>query len=80
MAINGRVLGGRLVLEWTYSSGRHRRETVEALAAAFLDRLRALVEHCRAAAAGGYTPADFPLAAVGQEELDRALSEVELEE
>jgi non-ribosomal peptide synthase protein (TIGR01720 family) len=80
MAINGRVLGGRLVLEWTYSKGRHRRETVEALAAAFLDRLRALVEHCRAAAAGGYTPADFPLAAVGQEELDRALSEVELEE
>jgi hypothetical protein len=40
---------------WTYSENYHRRETIEALADAFVRELRALIEHCRTAAAA----ADF---------------------
>ena len=36
----------------------------------YLERLAALVEHCTSPTAGGWTPSDFPLAGLGQAELD----------
>ena len=44
---------------------------MEGLLEGFLGALRELIAHCREDGAGGYTPSDFPLAALGQDALDR---------
>jgi len=71
---NGGIQGGALRMEWRYDAGAHRAETVERLAGAWLAALRALIAHCRQAGPGGYTPSDFPLAALTQAEVDAALA------
>ncbi len=71
LEIDGQLAGGRLLLDWTYSRHRHRRATIETLARSFLDRLRALIDHCCSPSAGGHTPSDFPLAGLDQTRLDR---------
>ncbi|HKH49293.1 MAG TPA: condensation domain-containing protein, partial [Thermoanaerobaculia bacterium] len=75
LEINSLVADGCLRVDWTYGAGLHERATVEALAAAFLAELRGLIEHCLAPGAGGCTPSDFPLAGLGQAELDRIARE-----
>jgi amino acid adenylation domain-containing protein/non-ribosomal peptide synthase protein (TIGR01720 family) len=42
--VNAMVVEGRLQVRWTYGAGRHRRETVEALADRLMDALRELAE------------------------------------
>ncbi|HTN88778.1 MAG TPA: amino acid adenylation domain-containing protein [Sorangium sp.] len=69
--INALVAEGRLQIAWTYSEGLHRRSTIDRLAQAFLMSLRTLMEHCRAAEAGGRTPSDFPLVQLTQAAVDR---------
>ena len=69
--VNASVLGGRLNVRFTYSENQHRRATIEALAARFLAALRALIAHCLAPEAGGYTPSDFPRARLGQGTVDQ---------
>ena len=71
--INGSIVGGRLLMTWTYSENLHERETVERLSESYSAALRALTEHCASPEAGGYTPSDFPLAGLDQQELDRLL-------
>ena len=61
---------GRLEVRWTFSTNRHHRETVAALAESYMNRVRALVAHCLAPDAAGHTPSDFPLAALDQRSLD----------
>ncbi|WP_275290959.1 non-ribosomal peptide synthetase [Amycolatopsis sp. La24] len=72
--VTAAVSGGQLEVAWGYSTTVHRPETIEALAASFADRLRALVAHCCAPGTGGWTPSDFPLSALDQEALDRVLA------
>jgi len=67
--INGGVLAGRLQFEWTYSSNRHRHETIDILAQDFLQRLERLIEHSQPATGNGCSPADFPLAKLDQKQL-----------
>ncbi|MFY0567872.1 MupA/Atu3671 family FMN-dependent luciferase-like monooxygenase [Archangium lansingense] len=67
----GAVVGGRLQMTWTYGELIHRKETVEKLAADFLERLRELIAHCQSPEAGGHTPSDFPMAKVKQSQLDK---------
>jgi amino acid adenylation domain-containing protein/non-ribosomal peptide synthase protein (TIGR01720 family) len=74
LEVSGSILDGRLEMEWTYSESLHRRQTIERLAQGFLEDLRALLAHCRGGAGFGYTPSDFPLAALDQEALDRLLA------
>ncbi len=69
--VNALVTGGRLEVGWTFAEGVHSRATLERIAAAYLDALRALVAHCTAEGAGGCTPSDFPLAALDQAGVDR---------
>jgi len=71
LEINGGVGGGRLRMLWRYSRRVHERATIERLAGAFIDALRALIAHCQSPDTGGYTPSDFPLAALDQPTLDR---------
>jgi non-ribosomal peptide synthase protein (TIGR01720 family) len=65
------VAGGRLNVEWNYSRGLHRRESVERVAQYLIAELRSLVEHCRGETAGGFTPSDFPLSRLTQAQIDR---------
>ncbi|MFE3634312.1 non-ribosomal peptide synthase/polyketide synthase [Streptomyces sp. NPDC059168] len=69
--VTGVVQQGRLELGWTYPPAVYDRATVGRLAEDTLAALREIVEHCAGAEAGGRTPADFPLAGLGQETLDR---------
>jgi amino acid adenylation domain-containing protein/non-ribosomal peptide synthase protein (TIGR01720 family) len=73
LEINASIAGGRLHLEWNYSENRHRRETIQKWADAFVETLRALIAHCTTSEAGGYTPSDFPLARLSQSELDKLI-------
>ncbi|NKE63605.1 AMP-binding protein, partial [Lentzea sp. PSKA42] len=60
---------GRLSIEWFHSTNCHDTATVERVAARYVEALRGLVAHCRSAA-GGFTPSDFPLASLTQDEVD----------
>jgi amino acid adenylation domain-containing protein/non-ribosomal peptide synthase protein (TIGR01720 family) len=65
------VREGRLRVYLTYSARHHTRDTVERLAAGYLDSLCSLLDHCGSPGAGGPTPSDFPLARVDQPQLDQ---------
>jgi non-ribosomal peptide synthase protein (TIGR01720 family) len=53
---------------------------VEKLARSFIEELRALIAHCQSPEAGGYTPSDFPLANLGQEQLNNVFARLGEEE
>jgi amino acid adenylation domain-containing protein/non-ribosomal peptide synthase protein (TIGR01720 family) len=72
-AIDALVVDDRLRVSWTYDPGRHLPATAERLARGFLAEIEVLVEHCLSPGAGGFTPSDFPLAGLDQEDLDRLL-------
>ncbi|HEX6861516.1 MAG TPA: amino acid adenylation domain-containing protein, partial [Thermoanaerobaculia bacterium] len=74
LEITAWVQEGRLRLRWDYSAHRHRRESLETLARGFMAALRRLIEHCREAGDGGFTPSDFPLAQLDQAALDRLVA------
>jgi non-ribosomal peptide synthase protein (TIGR01720 family) len=63
------TVGGKLQLEWSYSEKLHRAETIGKLAEQYVASLRELIWHCRDHQAGGYTPSDFPLAHLEQDDL-----------
>jgi len=71
------VRDDRLEMVWSYSEELHRRSTVEALAAACADALRALVDRCRDAGAEPlYTPSDFTQVELDQEQLDELMEKL----
>ena len=47
-----------------------RGATIEELARGYIEALGAIVAHCQAPEAGGYTPSDFPDVNLDQEKLD----------
>jgi amino acid adenylation domain-containing protein/non-ribosomal peptide synthase protein (TIGR01720 family) len=67
------VRDDRLVLDWVHGETQLSRETVERVAGWFEEELIGLIDHCRSAGTGGFTPSDFPDADLDQEELDRFL-------
>ncbi|MFF5532690.1 non-ribosomal peptide synthase/polyketide synthase [Streptomyces cinerochromogenes] len=71
--VTGVVQQGRLELGWTYPPAVHDEDTVRRLAEDTLSALRDIVAHCARPGAGGRTPSDFPLAGLGQDQLDRLL-------
>ncbi|MFF4674104.1 amino acid adenylation domain-containing protein, partial [Streptomyces sp. NPDC001279] len=73
LEVVGGVQDGRLVFSWTYSPGLHREETVRRLADAFTAALADFVAHCAQPTAGRCSPADFPLIALTQDEVDRVV-------
>jgi amino acid adenylation domain-containing protein/non-ribosomal peptide synthase protein (TIGR01720 family) len=76
IAVDGAVSGGRLRMGFFYGREAYRPETVERLAAAYAAALRALIDHCRAPEAGGFTPSDFPEAGLDQSALDALLDQL----
>ncbi|MFI5177454.1 MAG: amino acid adenylation domain-containing protein, partial [Vicinamibacterales bacterium] len=75
----GLVTGGQLRLEWSYCPSIHTRPTIDALAQRCIAALRGLIAHCTTPGVGAYTPSDFPLAALGETQLDELISQVEFE-
>ncbi|MBW3654501.1 MAG: amino acid adenylation domain-containing protein [Gemmatimonadetes bacterium] len=73
LRVSGAVRGGRLQVGWAFADTLGR-EAVEGVADRFVAELRALIAHCTSAEAGGYTPSDFPLARLGQAQLDRVVA------
>ncbi|MFE3877330.1 amino acid adenylation domain-containing protein [Kitasatospora sp. NPDC059146] len=63
--------GPLLVAQWSWAGELLDEERVRALAEAWFTALRALAEHAERPDAGGHTPADFPLVALDQDEIDR---------
>ncbi|HEY6802283.1 MAG TPA: amino acid adenylation domain-containing protein [Pyrinomonadaceae bacterium] len=74
--INSGVSEGRLKIFWTFSENVHQRETIEELAAGFIDALKSLIAHCLSPDAGAYTPSDFPQAKLDVEKLSSILDTV----
>lgn len=74
--INCAVMRQQFEISWTYSRNRHREGTMRALASSFLRNLREVVHHCTSVGKGGFTPSDFPLAALDQPAVDRLLTRV----
>ncbi|KAA6175348.1 amino acid adenylation domain-containing protein, partial [Pseudomonas veronii] len=70
LSVDSQVYGGELVLRWTFSRERFDRQTLQALADAYLAELRSLIAHCLRDDVGGFTPSDFPLAHLSQAQLD----------
>ncbi|WP_268891514.1 non-ribosomal peptide synthase/polyketide synthase [Lentzea tibetensis] len=67
----GAVEDGCLRFTWSYSGNVHRAETITALAEDVLGALREIIRHCALPTSSGCTPSDFPLARLGQEQVDR---------
>jgi amino acid adenylation domain-containing protein/non-ribosomal peptide synthase protein (TIGR01720 family) len=76
LEINGRLAGGQLQCDWTYSERIHRRATIERLAQGFIEALRTLIVHGQSPEAEGYTPADFPQMRLSQQELDELMKAI----
>jgi amino acid adenylation domain-containing protein/non-ribosomal peptide synthase protein (TIGR01720 family) len=76
LEILGRTVHDQLQMDFIYSENVHRRGTIERLAGDFMGRLRTLIDHCRSAEAGGYTPSDFPAAKLDQKTLDLVLAKL----
>ncbi|HEX6291021.1 MAG TPA: amino acid adenylation domain-containing protein [Herpetosiphonaceae bacterium] len=74
--VQGGIIGGQLRLAWKYSANLHHATTIERLAQDFLAALRTLIAHCRAAQQGQHTPADFPLANLNQQALDKIVARI----
>ncbi|SMD26149.1 non-ribosomal peptide synthetase [Kibdelosporangium aridum] len=67
--ITGAIEDGELRLDWEYSSNIHDHETIRTVAEDVLTALREIIAHC-GQSEGGYTPSDFPLAKLTQEQVD----------
>ncbi|TFI51868.1 amino acid adenylation domain-containing protein [Mastigocladus laminosus UU774] len=75
--ITARVLEEQLQVNWSYSRHVHQHSTVESLAQKYLQALQTLIDHCLCPEVGGYTPSDFPVADLNQQELDEILAEID---
>jgi amino acid adenylation domain-containing protein/non-ribosomal peptide synthase protein (TIGR01720 family) len=79
IAIDAIALEGKLQLNWTYSENVHRRSTIENLAENFIVALEGIIRHCLFSG-GGYTPSDFPLAKLNQQQIDRLSAKFAIED
>ena len=70
LEVTGGVAGGQLQLTWSYSEQVHKRETVERVAADFIEALRQLIQQCQWGEVAGFTPSDFEDFQWSQHELD----------
>ncbi len=72
----GIVTQGQFHVEWSYCALLHRQETIETLARRYIETLQALIAHCRAPEAGGYTPSDFSGKGLNQAKVDKIMAKI----
>jgi amino acid adenylation domain-containing protein/non-ribosomal peptide synthase protein (TIGR01720 family) len=73
--INAAIVNQELKIDWTFNREIHEVEAIEKLAGDYVASLRELIAHCLEAGAGGYTPSDFPLARLSQQQLNALFKE-----
>ncbi len=73
LELNASIIRGRLVAEFSYCEAQFYKSTIGHLANNFKTNLMMLVDHCAGASVQAYTPSDFPLANLSQDELDDVL-------
>ncbi|GLV53939.1 hypothetical protein KDH_07900 [Dictyobacter sp. S3.2.2.5] len=71
--ITASIMDGRFSIDWAYSSSHYQAQTIEHLANNFVQRIRQIIVLCQDVRNYGYTPSDFPLASMTQEQIDRLL-------
>ncbi|MBV7326659.1 amino acid adenylation domain-containing protein [Chloroflexi bacterium TSY] len=74
LEINCKISDGRFQIDWAYSTELHNRETIEQLAEQYMTALRELIDHCCSVQAPSFTPSDFPLAALDEQEFQQLTS------
>ncbi|MCM3338072.1 non-ribosomal peptide synthase/polyketide synthase [Paenibacillus sp. MER TA 81-3] len=72
--INAAVSGGKLHLTFMYSENLHKKDTLERLAAGYVQAVRDMLRIPRTAELSVYTPSDFPQAVVDQQQLDTVIA------
>ncbi|NEP15182.1 MAG: non-ribosomal peptide synthetase, partial [Symploca sp. SIO2C1] len=76
LGINSLIVGDQFHVMWTYNSLIHKGSTITNLADKYIDVLQNIIAYCQSPEAGGYTPSDFPVVDLSQEELDDLLAEI----
>jgi len=79
LEINGSIIEEQLKLTWTYSKNFYNKSVIDNLGEKYLEALIKLIEHCQSSESGGYTPSDFSLAELEQNQLDDILGQVDFE-
>jgi len=74
LGINGSIIGGKLILHWTYSSEEYNSSTIEEIAETYLTNLKDIIAHCLSQNASEYTPSDYGLNSK-QEEINDFINE-----
>jgi amino acid adenylation domain-containing protein/non-ribosomal peptide synthase protein (TIGR01720 family) len=80
LAVNARVQGENLVVDWSYSKNIHSSETIRQLAESFLNNLRAYLVDSNKSEASFYSVTDFSLVGMSEKELDSLLKDLEDDE
>ncbi len=80
LEIESLIIDGRLQVSWLYNEHIHQRSTIERIAEYYLEALHTLIAHCQSPEVGGYTPSDFPLAKLNEQELYTLLTTVRTDE
>jgi non-ribosomal peptide synthase protein (TIGR01720 family) len=78
LSVTGYILGGELVMQWSYSSKHYVAATITDLAENYNRNLSVLINYCleKGKSAAVYTPADYGLSAeISYRELDKFLGE-----
>ena len=68
--INALVREGQLEISWEYDKQWYKNKTIDNLSQEYLNNLNNLINHCCNTKEKTYTPADFPLAQLGQTSID----------
>ncbi|MBN9344543.1 MAG: hypothetical protein J0H87_09315, partial [Holosporales bacterium] len=76
LEINSQVMDGRLNVHIGYSTHLHSKETISSFSEKFIDTLKKIITHCCEEKHFGYTPSDFPLAKINQEQLDEVFGDI----
>lgn len=79
IAINCGINKGRLNFSWTYSNLHYKKETIKKLMSIFERRFAKLIDYCTKNEHYGYTPADFPFCDLTQQQIDKCLSDKNIE-
>jgi hypothetical protein len=76
LEVDANIGNGQLRVKWTYSENVHQRSTIEGLAADFSNALHEIASFCRSPEASAFTPSDFPLASLNQQQVDMLVEEI----
>jgi amino acid adenylation domain-containing protein/non-ribosomal peptide synthase protein (TIGR01720 family) len=76
LEVNSQVINGHLNVHIGYSTHLHSKETITSLSKKFIDALKKIITHCCKEKNFGYTPSDFPLAKINQEQLDQVFGDI----